>query len=175
MYEPYAEAAAKYQPERVRTLFVQESPPYARERHFYFTGVRAHDGLWLNLMRFLFRDEFGDDTPAERVRKGDWLARFRDGGYFMIDAVHEPIAKLTQDDRIVRIAAAAPGRIKEAAAFAPDHVVLIKRAVFDGLHAPFLAAGLPVANDAPVPYPGRGQQARFFRAMEALAAAGVVG
>ena len=69
MYGRIAEAAARYRPAAIRALFVQESPPYAPERHFYFPDVRAHDGLWLNLTRFLYGAEVTGDPPAERARK----------------------------------------------------------------------------------------------------------
>ena len=174
MYERYAEAAARYRPERIRALFVQESPPYAAGRHFYFAEVRAHDGLWLNLMRFLYGDAFGEDTAAERTRKDVWLRRFQSDGYFAIDAYRESIARLPPNERAARIAAQAPQRIAEVQALAPDHVVLVKRSVFDALSNPLREAGVPVANSDPVPFPGRGQQRRFYGALRSLADAGTL-
>src|SRR5688572_25091742 len=89
-YAPYAAAAAKYRPKDVRVLFIQESPPYATDRHFYFLDVKAHDGFWLHIMRFLYGgDGFSDDTAAERARKDHWLKRFQADGYWTIDSVHE--------------------------------------------------------------------------------------
>lgn len=171
-YAPYAEAAAQYRPKKVRVLFIQESPPYAKERHFYFTGVTEHDDFWLNLMRFLYRADFGEDTTLERQRKGEWLKRFQRDGYWTIDASHDSISKGEHEERTEIIRGLAPERIQEVRAIKPEQVVLVKKSVFDGLNEALRAAGLPVVNDVAVPYPGRGQQTRFAKIMGELVASG---
>ena len=174
MYARYAQAAARYRPACIRALFVTESPPHAADRHFYFPDVCAHDGLWLNLTRFLYGRDFGADTPAERRRKDAWLCRFQKDGYFLVDACHESIAKLSAVERVARIAALAPERIVQVRALGAERIVLIKRSVYDALDGPFRAAGLPVVNAGPIPFPGRGQQRRFFGALRVLATAGAL-
>ena len=171
-YAPYAEAAAKYRPATVRVLFIQESPPYARDRHFYFMGVKAHDGFWVNLMRFLYQAEFGEDTPLERERKDEWLQRLQQDGYWTIDASHDAIAKNEHERRVEIIRGLAPERIKEVRAIKPEQIVLVKKSVFEGLHEPLRDAGLPVVNETAVPYPGRGQQFRFAKALKDLVESG---
>ena len=171
-YAPYAAAAEKYRPKKVRVLFIQESPPYATDRHFYFMGVKAHDGFWVNLMRFLYAVEFGEDTGAERARKDHWLTRFQADGYWTIDAMREPIAKNEHDERVEMIAAHAGGRVAEVKAIKPQRIVLVKKSVFDALNEPLRAAGLPVVNEVAVPYPGRGQEGRFHKTLRGLVDSG---
>ena len=159
-YQRYRHAAERYRPKRIQILFIQESPPYAADRHFYFTGIRMHDMLWVALTRFLYEAGFGD-AAEERARKEAWLKRFCADGYFTIDAVEEPIAKLGPDERVAAVAARAPAAIAEVRVLKPAQIVLVKKSVFEGFDEPFRAAGLPVANEVAVPFPGRGQEGRF--------------
>jgi hypothetical protein len=171
-YARYAEAAGQFRPKKVRVLFIQESPPYARDRHFYFLGVKEHDGLWVNLMRFLYQADFGEDTPLERDRKDEWLRRFQKDGYWTIDASHDSISKKEHEERAEIIRNLAAERIAEVRAIKPEQIVLVKKSVFEGLNEPMRAAGLPVVNDVAVPYPGRGQQFRFAKILRELVDAG---
>ena len=166
----HAEAAEHYRPGAIRVLFIQESPPYARDRHFYFLGVRAYDGLFINLTRFLYGAEFGDDTAAERAAKDGWLRRYQADGYFAMDAVSDPIAMRSQDERIEIIRAAAAATANRVRSLEPEQIVLVKRSVYEGLEAALHRAHLPVVNDGPVPFPGRGQQGHVFRSLEELVA-----
>ena len=170
-YERYQEAADQYRPKRIKILFIQESPPYAADRHFYFTGIRMHDMLWVALTRFLYAEDFGD-AADERARKEVWLKRFCADGYFTIDAVRESIAKQDGDERAAMIAARAPAAIAEVRALAPQQIVLVKKSVFEGFHQPFRDAGLPVVNDVAVPFPGRGQEGRFRTMLSGLVSDG---
>lgn len=171
-YAPYAAAAARYRPKEVRVLFIQELPPYGGDRHFDFLDVKAHDGFWLHLMRFLYRGDFSDDTPAERARKDQWLKRFQADGYWTIDAVRRSISKHEHEERVAIIQRHAAGRVQEVKAIKPKQIVLVKKSVFDGLNEPLRAARLPVVNDAAVPYPGRGQEGRLARIMGELVESG---
>ena len=77
-------------PRRTRVLFVAEAPPLSLERYFYFEEVRNGDWLWIALMKELFPVEWGE-TSKERKRKREWLAKFKENGYLLIEAVEEPI------------------------------------------------------------------------------------
>ena len=172
-YAPYSEAAGKYRPKKVRILFIQESPPYATDRHFYFLDVKAHDGFWLHIMRFLYSsDGFSEDTAAERARKDHWLKRFQKDGYWTIDSMHESISKGEHEERVEIIAKHAAERVAEVKAIKPEQIVLVKKSVFEALNEPLRAAGLPVVNEVAVPYPGRGQEGRFARTLKGLVDSG---
>ena len=123
------------------------------------------------MFRFLYGDDFRE-VAEERKHKDHWLRRCQSDGYQAIDAVHEPIARHTHEERAAIIGTRSPALVAEAAAIAPAQILLVKKSVHDGLAEPFRAAGLPVVNEGPVPFPGRGQQGRFFRTMEGLVEGG---
>lgn len=162
-----ATATQKYRPAKVRILFLAESPPAAPDRHFYFEDVTRADTLWVQLMRALYPQEFGE-TAQERKRKGVWLHRFQREGYWLLEAVPHPIAKQKKEvqirDNTERVRA-----VIQAAA--PEHVVLIAAPVYKALRQPLAAAGISLPQPQAVPFPGRGQQGRFQIAMQATLAA----
>ena len=83
-------AAEKYVPLNTNLLFIAEAPPSALERYFYFEDVQTGDSLWIELMKALYSSEFGI-TAEERSKKEDWLTKFKNDGYRLIDALKEPV------------------------------------------------------------------------------------
>ena len=159
MLKVHKETAALYVPERTRILFVAESPPMAKERYFYFPNVLTQDSLWVQLMRAIYGDEFGD-TKFERSKKVQWLKRFAKDGYRLIDASKTPI-RGSSKQRVQILRENAKNLIKEIDKIKPDAIVLIKAAVFEALFNPLMDARLPVVNRVSLPFPGSGQQIRF--------------
>lgn len=160
-YTPATKSAAaeKYQPERTRVLFVAESPPLSVDRYFYFENVKGHDWLWIALMKALYPSEW-EGTKTERKRKPYWLAKFQKSGFRLVDAVKEPLSGSPRS-RVVQIKASAPILISEIQAIAPDHLVLIKKTVYDALFQQLRDAGFLVINQTALPFPASGQQKRF--------------
>ena len=167
-YAPYAKASAQYLPAHTKLLIIQEAPPYALERHFYFTDVRVHDGLWVNFTRYAYKADFGDEVAAERKRKDYWLGRCKADGYQVIDSMREPIARNPHPARVKMIAARAPAIVKECKEIAPDQILLAKKSVYEGLAGPIAEAGLPLVNEEALPFPGRGQQLKFLAGLDTL-------
>ena len=166
----YNSAAAKYRPDRVRVLFVAESPPVPKygepARYFYFENVKKADHLWSGLMKALYADFKG--AKNERERKAEWLDRFKRDGYWLIDAVKTPIAKKTADGKQIKrkalrthLSKVGGALIKEIRAVHPGKVVLISSPVWEVLHRPLKEAGLPVVNFEALFFPGSGQQGEF--------------
>ena len=167
-YAPYAKAAALYRPDHTKLLIIQEAPPYALERHFYFTDVRAHDGLWVNFTRYAYKDDFGEEVAAERKRKDYWLGRCKKDGYQVIDSMREPMARNPHPKRVKMIAARAAAIVKECKEISPDQILLAKKSVYEALAEPVATAGLPLINEEALPFPGRGQQLRFLAGLDTL-------
>ncbi len=162
-----AAATQQYRPAQIRILFVAESPPAAPDRHFYFEDVTRADTLWVQLTRALYPQEFGQ-TAQERKRKGVWLQRFQQDGYWMLEAVPNPIGKKTKEAQIRENTARVLDTIQAAA---PRHVVLIATPVYKVLQPPLAGAGISLPQPLAVPFPGHGQQGRFHAAMQATLAA----
>lgn len=155
----YQEAASKYAPSETTILFIAESPPYSRERYFYFEDVPTDDWLWIGLMKVLYPVDFMK-AKIERPKKPKWLNRFRNDGYMLTDALKEPLCYMSSRKREGLIANRADKIIKEIKEISPKQIVLIKTTVYDELYAPLRDARLPVAN-ARLPFPGSGHQKKF--------------
>lgn len=172
------EARRAYLLARVGRVFVAEAAPDDPERFFYNPNVRQKDWLYLYLMTALYG--LSDSTAGRlrlRATKAEMLARFRDDGNYLVDALDYRLLKGTTSAARTRlIRAAAPGKIVEIAALlaergtATARVVLIKATVFDGMAEGCAAAGLPLANRARIPFPSSGQQKAFLAAMAATLA-----
>lgn len=156
-----AAAAARWRPSTVRLLLVDEAPPSALDRYFYFEDVTTHDSLF----RYVAAGVLGE-TPTRD--KAPYLEELRQRGVFLLDLCADPFS-----DRREAIPAAVPSLLDRVRRIAPEHVVLIGAAVYDAAFEPMRRAGLPVV-DVRLPYPGSGQQHRFaMHFTEALRLAGL--
>ena len=155
----YAKAAAKYKPRQVQVLFIAESPPTAIDRYFYFENSKRGDWLWIALMRGLFNGEF-NDTKSERLRKPYWLAKFRDSGCFLIDAIQEPTSAQNRK-RVALIRSRVSAILAEVQALAPQQIVLIKNSVHSVLFRVLGDAGWNMVNEKALPFPASGRQRHF--------------
>lgn len=165
-----ARAAAKYRPVKTRILFVAESPPKALDRYFYFEEVKSGDWLWIALMKGLFPSEWRR-TKEERPRKRQWLSRFRDSGFWLVDAVKEPVSGSSRQ-RVALIESVAPALISEIREIGPQKVILVKATVHQGLYRELTDAGICVANEKPLPFPAAGRQSQFENGFRRLGDAG---
>lgn len=82
----------KFKPQQVRFLFIAESPPSALERFFYVFPVREKDGLFVETMKVLYGTS---DVTKLRKEKERYLRMFRDDGFFLVDAMNDPIPQKT--------------------------------------------------------------------------------
>jgi predicted XRE-type DNA-binding protein len=159
----YSKWARKYRPSQGATkiLFIAEAPPSNVERYFYFERVPNHDWLWIALMKGLYLADWTKTTTAEqRLIKAQWLKRFKDDGFQLIDAVKEPITGSSRQ-KVAQIRNNAPSLISEIKRISPEAIVLIKNTVFDGLYGELSKAGFKILNTGPIPFPAYGQQINF--------------
>ena len=93
-------ARLKYKPERIRTLLITEAPSESQDRFFYFEQVRKYDQLYLSIMKVLY--------PHVRIRelrerKAAFLQKFKDDGFYIVDAVDRPFTHNDNNKRRTRI------------------------------------------------------------------------
>ena len=158
-----AAAARKYRPKQVRLLLVAEAPPCSQERYFHFEEVQAHDWLF----RYVCTGLFGE-TPS-RDNKGEFLARLRDSGVFLIDLSVDPLGDNPTPPMLRSRVPDIADRCRECS---PGAIILIKSSVYDLCYEVLAAAGLPVIDER-MPFPASGQQKRFLEAFgRALSIAG---
>jgi hypothetical protein len=142
-------AGRRWQPDHVRLLLIDEAPPSALDRHFYFDDVETHDTLFRHVVRGVLGVEPSRDKRPQ-------LAALREAGVFLLDACQEPFSR-----RRGALPGAIPGVIRRARALQPERVLLVGALLYDVAYRPLTDAGLPVL-DARLPYPGSGQQRRFL-------------
>lgn len=177
-------ARKKYLPSKPRIIFIAEAPPENIKRFFYYEKVKTGDALFINLMRVLYpelRKEHGGKVEDIRHNKAKILKRFQDDGYYLIDALPEPISlKLSSKDRVKLIEkrkeelADAISRLlgnEPAASPFPDKgVVLIKATVFDALEQYLLndRQALVLNSHLKVPFPSHGHTTAFAEALHKI-------
>lgn len=87
---------AKCVPETIKILFVAESPPWAftndRTAYFYASGEKiAYGGLGYYMIPILFKEKI--------TTKEQFLQKFKESGFYLIDMVKCPINKLSREKK----------------------------------------------------------------------------
>jgi hypothetical protein len=149
MADSYELVRQKYKPEITKYLLIAESPPPApgvqSSRQFYYTDrVRRDDRLFIN--------------------KENWLKRFKDDGWYMIEALEESqeheVTKVNRQDKIRTVLPKLIERVKTLADI-NTRIILIKSNVFDVAAEPLRQAGFNVLNTELLDYPGRFNQKAY--------------
>lgn len=153
-----------YKPEKVKCLFVAESPPEstdAEARFFYNPRQESWDHMYRSVMKAVFAHY--EYHPGE---KDKWLRRFQAHGYFMIDATDSPINHRSAFERRRILHNAVKPKLHEIAKLVSldTPIVLVKKNVFFAFNAPLRDAGHKVIHDSFLPFPSHGHQARFIAA-----------
>lgn len=90
----YNEASEKYLPDKIKVLFIAESPPApysnGEESYIYFDTAKK-EVLLTTITTAIFGDGNGFTKGCNKVY---FLKRLKAGGYFLIDAVEYPINKV---------------------------------------------------------------------------------
>lgn len=165
-------ARLKYKPKGIKLLFIAEAPPENFERFFYYEDVKEKDALFINLIRVLYpeyRKENGTSVSWIREHKKELLKRFQRDGYYLIDALLEPISlKSSPKWRIKRIKLMRSNTLAKINELMNNNsakdfrIVLIKSTVHEALNNFLTDANLPVINrETSVPFPSHGHSARF--------------
>lgn len=159
-----AAARLKYRPAMVKLLFVAESPPAdASARYFYYEDVKEKDSLFLEMMKALYPSWWTRCVEVRR-KKAEFLQRFCNDGCYLLDAVEEPLGRLSPTQKVQRITENSMDllrRIREVYCDSRTEIVLISAPVFQACGRFLGDAGLHVANDRMIDFPGSGGQRKF--------------
>jgi hypothetical protein len=175
--ESYETIRARYRPEHITMLLIAESPPpeatINSSRHFYRTGkAYPEDRLFINTIRALYPETIDIAQSELEAQKGQWLQRFQQDGWYMIEALEESQKhEATKQQRQERIRHALPRLIERVSKLvSPDtKIILIKSNVFDVALEPLRKAGFTVLNKELVDYPGRFNQKAYRHKLANLA------
>lgn len=164
----YRKVAARYKPDKIRLLFIAESPPHPKDgeapRYFYFEDITRGDILLRSIMEVVAPEEYAqykDDKPY-------LLKLFKDKGCFLIDACDYPIDQYANRDRyIIQEREGLIERVKTL--ICPEtRIVLIKKNVFRLLYPMLIENGFDVINRDYLVFPAFGNQGKFKQNLKKL-------
>ena len=173
--------AEAYRPQRVRVLFVAESPPQKNRRgrwtHFYLPeekppGEDPSTLFWAMAEVLALAEACGATRAEARRDRATWkpllLEEFQRRGLWLVDAAKCAVNGVADDRARGRAVArcAESWLSRELRVLEPERIVFIKVTVHDLLEPILVRAGYGARIERErVPHPGSGQYANFLRAM----------
>lgn len=141
-----------------------ESPPESSDgelRFFYNPEQERWDHMYRAVMSAVFPDF--EYRPKE---KDDWLRRFQERGYYLVDATDRPVNRLSSAERRSELKATVEAKLAEIKMLVtPDTpIILVKKNVFSAFNLRLRNAGYNVIHESFLPFPSHGHQARFVEA-----------
>lgn len=133
-----------FRPPRVTTLFVGESAPVNGK--FFYQG---NTGFY----RYVRRAFDGDEN---------FLAAFKQGGFFLDDLVLEPINGLPRSDRRRLHREYASSLAERIAVYKPQAVISVLQDIHGIVGQAIEKSGLINVKHYRLPFPGQGHQTRFM-------------
>jgi hypothetical protein len=165
----FESARKKYRPKKLRYLLIAEAPP-SGGRFFYFDDVPTGDSLFLETMKVLYPADCSD-IKSVRMRKAQFLRRFQEDGFFLIDALDEPTPnRATPRQKQRQILAALPALLKKVEELLDENVkiILISANVFAVCAAALRKKGFSVLNDEQIEFPASGHQREYRQKLDPL-------
>ncbi len=159
-----ASARQKYRPATIKYLLIAESPPSEESgRFFYFEKVAEGDSLFWQTMKALYPQDCPPDLSPPRHRKREFLERFKGDGFYLLDAVEEPLGNVSTGVKRRQIEKCVPRLIKDVRELCGSgtRIVLISAPVYEVCAAAFAIEGFNVVNDEMIDFPGSGGQKKF--------------
>ncbi|MDA2936478.1 hypothetical protein MYX06_04640 [Patescibacteria group bacterium AH-259-L05] len=153
------ELRRKYRPTKIKYLLIAESPPVCEDdevRFFYNPKQEKWDFMFKAIMEVIFPDF---KTGYKKGDKHRYLQKFKEAGFYMIDATDTPINNLTLRERNDRIESESENKIKEIRRLISKEtpIFLIKKNIFKIFHSKLMNLGYNVVHDEFLPFPARWQ------------------
>ena len=153
--EQYLSLRKKYLTEKLKIIFVLESPP-ASGLYFYDENGKTTEPLFAAMMKLL-------DFSAKNKKEG--LELFQKEGYVIVDATYEPVNRLKGKQRNDVILRDFDALIEDLEKISPGKqvpIILVKANICRLLEARLEQHGFNVENKGiVVPFPSTGQQKKF--------------
>ena len=153
----------KYKPRKIKYLLIAESPPECigdNTRFFYNEKQDKYDFLFKSIMACLF---LNFETNYKKEDKDKYLEKFKNAGFFLIDASDEPLNDLSEIDRKKRILLKIKRKIKEIENLKSEEtlIFLIKKNIYNIFNCRLKDMGYNVVNNKFLPFPCCGHQKEF--------------
>jgi hypothetical protein len=151
----YKEMREAYRPERIKAIFILESPPKSG-KYFYNPDGTVREQLFRAMMEFI---------KVKPSNKQDGLGAFRDRGFIVVDASYAPVNDIKGKARDEAILREYDSLLRDLSLLTPNKdvpLILVKTDVCKLLGPRLTAAGFKVANNAiTIPFSGSGRQKEF--------------
>jgi hypothetical protein len=153
----YHKLRQKYLPEKIKTIFLLESPPKSGG-YFYDPAGRTTEQFFSAMMKLI---------NCQPESKAAGFAEFAKRGYVLADATYSPVNHIgnerKRNEAILRDLPGLIDDLREIIGRQRVKVILVKANICRMLEAPLKAIGFNVINNGiTVPFPGSGQQKNFF-------------
>lgn len=148
-YRAREDARRSYRPDRIEWLLIAEAPPASLDRFFYYGDVNEKDFLFIETMKVLHPDR--PDQEFRPPLKGEYLHRFMEDGFYLIDVFDSPIdndmRSRKKKEKVLASRHAVLRKLKELEPFMTEDtkIILIKATVYELADA-LRDAGYYVAN-----------------------------
>lgn len=155
----YTELREAYKPKRLRYLLIAESPPDAGDgqRRFFYAPTLKIDNLYRGVAEAVYGHQGIDVRDKVAV-----LERLRAEGFWLIDAVDEPVNKLSSGARAKALAAAAPRLVERCLELSPERgVIICHGGVYAAVANALRARGVVLLHDEALPFPLGNWRAKF--------------
>lgn len=170
MISEIEKARNRYQPEVIKCLLIAEAPPKENSgRFFYFDEVRSGDSLFLETMKVLYPSFYAQfkDTQSVRNNKSLFLKRFKEDGYYLIDASKDPMENTSTSAKLKQLREHLPQLITKLNSLVTNEpIVLISAPVYKVCYPVLKKKGFHVLNNELVDFPGSGGQKKFRQKFE---------
>jgi hypothetical protein len=156
----YEQLREQYRPTHLEVLLIGESPPDpgANERRFFYAPTLRIDNLYRGVALTLY----GNDPDTDLTDKPAVLRRLQVDGFWLIDAVNQPINHLPPGPRRAAITSAVPQLVGRCRDLNPARgVIICHRVVYQLTASNLRDAGVKVLHDQPLPFPLGNWRAKF--------------
>jgi hypothetical protein len=170
MNKDFESARQKYKPEVIKFLLIAEAPPRVEaKRFFYFEDVQKHDSLFWETMKVLYLGDCSV-TKSLRRRKREFLEKFRNDGFYLLDATDTPMEDRRPAKKRERIEESLPSLIEKVRNVGSEDtkIILISSAVYNVCYSCLKSEGFNVINESMIDFPGPGRQKEFRKKLSAL-------
>jgi hypothetical protein len=165
----YDELREAYHPDPLRVLLIAESPPDSGDgaRRFFYSPRLSHDNLYRGVAEALYGARGDIDLRDKRAV----LAHLQQDGFWLVDAVAEPVNKLRSGARRAAVRASVPDLVSHVVELAPERgVVICHGGVYDEAAAALRRAGVNVLHDERLPFPLGNWRAQFVEGLRSAIA-----
>ena len=157
----YQELRGIYEPREIKCLLIAESPPRSEDKRFFYNpDQEKYDFLFKSVMEAIFPNFTNNYRKGQKHK---YLQRFKERGFYLIDAIDIPINDRSQRERNKIIRENLKNKIKGIGELISKDtpIILIKKNVFEIFYPELKERGFNFVCSEYIPFPSFGHQQKF--------------